>query len=79
MSLPHTVSATVSRLQHETVTLTFADGQSLAWPRRLLHAEVVVGDTVHLAAFCREDMAEEREQLARAVLNDMLRPGPESV
>ncbi|MFC1787674.1 hypothetical protein ACFLZY_00415 [Patescibacteria group bacterium] len=69
--LPHTLIATIEAISNETVSLKTKDGQTINWPQRLLK-NTNLGDQVHLLALSDTESAQERDQLARSVLNEML-------
>lgn len=71
--LPHALAATVTEVKTDSVAVLFEDGQTLRWPKRLLPAEVKVGDRMHLVAIPDKETDAERRNLAKQVLNEMLR------
>ncbi len=66
-------TATVDRLEGEWAVLVFDDGQSLRWPKKNLPADMKEGERVGLYLLRRAGEDEEREQLAKAVLNQLLK------
>lgn len=68
--------ATVTNVAEATIVLDI-DGVSLQWPRAEFQ-NISVNDTVYLVPFTKEGLEEERNELAKALLNSVLTPDNES-
>ncbi len=71
--LPHALSATIQSIDRENAVLLTKDGQTIRWPVRLLKPESTPGTAVHLLVLSDTDASDERERLAKQVLNEMLK------
>ncbi|PIP75603.1 hypothetical protein COW86_02850 [Candidatus Kuenenbacteria bacterium CG22_combo_CG10-13_8_21_14_all_39_9] len=65
--------ATVDRLEGGKAVLKLDDGQSLDWPVDKLPAETVEGTQLKLWLLSDKGEEEEREKMAKAVLNEILK------
>ena len=65
--------ATVDRLEGVKAVLKLDDGQSLDWPVDKLPAETVEGTQLKLWLLSDKGEEEEREKMAKAVLNEILK------
>ena len=74
--LPHARKATVADVAETTVVFDI-DGVSLSWPRAEFQ-HVQPGDTVYLVPFTAETLEEERNELAKSLLNTVLNPDHET-
>ena len=74
--LPHARKATVSDVAQTSIVLDL-DGISLSWPRAEFQ-NISVGDTVYLVPFTKESLEDERNEVAKALLNSVLNQGDES-
>jgi len=70
--LPHALEATVARIEEQHIVLKTQDGQTLNWPIDLVHGEIGEGDTIDLIALSNQQSEEERKNIARHVLNELL-------
>ena len=66
-------SALVTAIEADRLLLQTPDGQIIRWPRSRFSEDAIVGSTVHLIALSERDSATERDELARHVLNAMLK------
>ena len=67
------VLATVDRIENKKAVLKLDDGQSLDWPMEKLPADASEGSQVKLVLFSNKTEEEEREEMAKAVLNKILK------
>ena len=74
--LPHARKATVADVAETTVVLNI-DGVSLSWPRAEFQ-NVKTGDEVYLVPFTKEGLEDERNEVAKALLNSVLNPNDEA-
>lgn len=65
--------ATVDRVEGSQAVLKFDDGQSLDWPIDKLPPEASEGSQVKLVLLSDKGEQEEREEMAKAVLNEILK------
>lgn len=72
MSLPYTIAATIHEFTDDQVIIVTDDGQKLTLPKTNISESATVGGTVHLAVFSEQDVAAEREQFAKQILNELL-------
>ncbi|MEK7461412.1 MAG: hypothetical protein AAB647_04345 [Patescibacteria group bacterium] len=63
---------TLDRIVNGRVFLRFADGQELAAPRRFLPKTAQPGDVIHLHLHTAAMAGQQREDLARAILKEIL-------
>lgn len=74
--LPHAKKATVATVAETTVAFAI-DGVTLEWPRTEFQ-DIQPGDTVYLVPFTKEALEEERNEVAKALLNSVLNPDHET-
>lgn len=67
------VIATVDRIEDKKAVLKLDDGQSLDWPIDKLPSDVSEGSAVKLVVFSDKMEEEEREEVAKSVLNEILK------
>lgn len=65
--------ATVDRLEGSKAVLKLDDGQSLNWPVDKLPAGAVEGTQLKILLLSDKGEEEEREKMAKAVLNEILK------
>ena len=65
--------ATVDRVEGNKAVLKLDDGQSLDWPIDRLPADAGEGSRVKLVILSNKGEQEEREEMAKAVLNEILK------
>jgi len=65
--------ATVDRIEKEVAVLKFDDGQILNWSLENLPADVEEGSQIKLVLFSDKSEQAEREELAKTVLNEILK------
>jgi hypothetical protein len=66
--------AVVDRIEGDFAVLVFDDdAQKLNWPRADLPAGVVEGDRLKVVLLSDKDERKEKEELAKAVLNELLK------
>ncbi|OGG87369.1 hypothetical protein A3B87_01365 [Candidatus Kuenenbacteria bacterium RIFCSPHIGHO2_02_FULL_39_13] len=65
--------AIVDRMEGSKAVLKLDDGQSLDWPLDKLPAEAVEGTQLKLLLLSDKGEEEEREKMAKAVLNEILK------
>ncbi len=68
-----TIKATVTKVTEESVTLDI-NGQSLEWPADQL-SNVKVKDEISLVAFTQNNLENERNEVAKALLNEVMKGG----
>ena len=64
--------ATVKAVEGDSAVLALANGETLRWPASLLPQDVGVGDTVRVIIHSSKTDEEERQRLAKEVLNELL-------
>ena len=67
------ISATLDRIENEVAVLKCDDGQDLNWPVDNLPAGLMEGDRVKLVLFTTASEKLEREELAKKILNELLK------
>jgi len=67
------VAATLDRIEGTTAVFQLDNGQKLNWPVANLPADLEEGGQVKLVLFTDKDEQEEREEMAKAVLNEILK------
>ncbi len=67
------VSATVDRFENNLVVLKCDDGQVLNWSADNLPATLTEGERVKLVLFTEGAEKQEREELAKKILNELLK------
>jgi hypothetical protein len=72
MELPYTLEAVVDEYTDDKAVLVTDDDQRLSIPKSMLSDNVTVGGVVNLAVFSDQDVATEREQFAKQILNELL-------
>ncbi len=65
--------ATVDKIETEVAVLKFDDGQVLKWSIDNLPADIEEGSQVKLVLFSNKSEQAEREELAKKVLNEILK------
>ena len=65
--------ATIDRLEEDKAVLKLDDGQSLDWPVDKLSGDITEGAQVKLVLFSDKSEEEEREKMAKVVLNEILK------
>ena len=65
--------AIVDRIEGNKAVLKLDDGQSLNWPVNNLPSDVIEGSQIKLVIFSNKIEEEEREKIAKAVLNEILK------
>lgn len=69
------VAATLDRIEGISAVFQLDDGQKLNWPVANLPADLKEGGQVKLVLYTDKDEQEEREEIAKAVLNEILKTG----
>ena len=72
MNLPYTLEAVVDEFTDDKAVVITDDNQRLSVPKNMLSDNVTIGGVVHLTIFSDQDVAAEREQFAKQVLNELL-------
>ncbi len=67
------IPATVDRVEGKKAVLKLDDGQSLDWPMDKLPGDAREGSRVKLVLFSNKTEEEEREEMAKKVLNEILK------
>ncbi len=70
----HVVPVTVRQFDGTRAVLETADGQTLQWPIKELPDDIAEGTELRLAIMNGNDEQRAQEELARAVLNTLLKP-----
>ncbi|PIR47717.1 hypothetical protein COV06_01840 [Candidatus Uhrbacteria bacterium CG10_big_fil_rev_8_21_14_0_10_50_16] len=70
--LSHARPAIVTNLTDSTMELTL-DDVSLTWPKSEFQ-EISLGDTLYLVPFTKAGLEEERNEIAKSLLNTVLNP-----
>jgi hypothetical protein len=65
--------AIVDRVEGSKAVLKLDDGQSLDWPADKLPGEIDEGSQVKILLLSNKGEKEEREEMAKAVLNEILK------
>ena len=65
--------AVVDRIEGEQAVLKFDDGQTLLWPRDKWPIEASEGMALKIVLMTESDEEAEREKIAKAVLNEILK------
>lgn len=68
---PQTKPAVIKEYQGHQAVLETEDLQLLRWPIAQLPAGAAIGDTVYLVLHSAKGETEERQQLARSILNEI--------
>jgi hypothetical protein len=66
------LEAIVDRFEGEFAVLKLKTGDELNWPKSKLTPDIHEGSVVFLQAFSSQKTEEEREKLAKAILNKIL-------
>ncbi|NQT50333.1 DUF3006 domain-containing protein [Candidatus Kuenenbacteria bacterium] len=66
------LKATIDRIEEDKAVLIFDDGQKLIVPINKLPANSTAGKVLELNLIANEDVTEEKENLAKDVLNEIL-------
>ena len=72
-ALPHALHASIETIEEDVVLLKLADGQKVKWPRAQVSPALKVGDIVHLFVFPEGETEQERQRIAKEVLNEILK------
>lgn len=67
------MQATIDRIENNKAVLKTNDGQEWLWPADQLPKDAQEGSVVELEIKSDKESEREREKLARAVLNEVLR------
>ncbi len=67
------LAATVDRFEKGRVVLRFDDGQQLILPKRRLPTRIKEGSVLHLEFYRAEDETKRKEDIARYLLEEVLR------
>lgn len=67
------VLATIDKIEKEVAVLKFDDGQVLNWSLENLPADIEEGSRIKLVLFSDRSEQVEREELAKTVLNEILK------
>ncbi len=74
MMQQQTLAATVDRFEKGRAVLRFEDGQELILTKRYLPTRVKEGSVLHLEFYRAEDETKRKEDIARHLLEEILRP-----
>lgn len=69
---PYSKQATVIRLDEQSAVLQLPDGQSINWPLDLLPPDTKVNDSLKIIIHNKKTDEEERQRLARTLLNEVM-------
>ena len=69
----HFVSGSIDRFEDDKAVLKLADGQELIWPRAHLPGSAKEGTAVKLKLLTDIGEVVEREELAKSILNEILK------
>jgi len=64
--------ATVKKITSEQAELELPDGQVIKWPVKLLPSDLKNGDTVRILVHDKQTEEEERQRLAKSLLNEVM-------
>lgn len=67
------IKGTIERFEDAVAIIALADGQQIKWPIKTLPDGCAVGSTVRLILKTSESDQADREQLAKSILNEILR------
>jgi hypothetical protein len=67
------LKGTIERFENTVAIITLADGQKIQWPIKTLPDGCAVGSVVRLLLKTSESDQADREQLAKSILNEILR------
>lgn len=70
-------TVTVQAIEETSVVLLLPDGQTLTWPKDLLPPSIKKDQQLRVILHDKETESQEREALARAVLNEVMKPNNE--
>jgi hypothetical protein len=70
----YTQPAKIKTLQEKQVILQLPDGQEFTWPRNLLPESIKEGQAIRVLLHDAETEEEERQKLARALVNEIFHP-----
>lgn len=68
------LSAVLDRFEGDRAILKLQDGQEWRWPRQNLPKTAKEGSVLFLRALQSAEKEEEREKLAKTILNEILNP-----
>lgn len=71
MDVPKELTATVRQISADQATIDL-NGQMLSWPREALPTGVQEGATVQLRMLTEQAAEQDRQELARAILSEIL-------
>ena len=66
-------SGVIDRTEGEQVIIRLQDGQEISWPKKLL-SEFKEGASVKLVIQTEAEAEQERQKLAKTILNEILKP-----
>lgn len=69
---PHQ-SGVIDRIEGEQAIIRLQDGQEISWPKKQL-AKLKEGATVKLVVQTEAEAEQERQKLAKTILNEILKP-----
>ncbi len=69
----HSISCTLDRFEGTFAVLKTEDNQAINWPRENLPSDAEEGSQIKLVLFSKKTEKEEREETAKAVLNEILK------
>ena len=67
------LSCTLDRFEGQFAVLATEDGQTINWPQDKLPPDAAEGSQIKLVMFSAKTEEEEREKMAKAVLNEILK------
>ncbi len=67
------IKATVTKVTDSSVTLDI-DGQTLDWPADQL-SDIKIKDELSVVVFTKDDIESERNEVAKALLNEVMKGG----
>lgn len=70
------LKVTVDRIEGQYAVLTYGEGE-LLWPKDKLPGDVHEGDVLVLSAKRDEDATKDRTELAKTILNELLKKDEE--
>lgn len=70
---PNSQKVTIEKLTETSATLVLPDGQKITWDRQLLPEGCKEQDTISLIVHSKETDTQEREKLAKQILNELFK------
>lgn len=61
----------IDRIENGMAVLSLEDGQELMWPEEELPSDASEGDVMKLSLASEDEMTEDREGTAKAILNEI--------